>query len=871
MLDSLRTRIFLVISLLVALCVGGAATISVIQGNQIAYDEVVSSLERSRAIQASTKEDRFQNLLLMNQLISSDPYFASYISEAAGADLGFGGETIIGTDSESINDLINDRNETLQYQYGVGYDFAYVLDAEGYLLATTDIEPLPGDDFSENEVLEPLIADLSPVTGYWSKSDRVYQIAGVPLASSDELVGFLVLGLEAADEFVQSIREESNTEIAILGKQRGEYFGISSSLPDSATQMLSTFLSSRESVSPDTPFEIVLDGNRWIAIFDSLSNTGDVGVSVSLISLDEALEGFTQLRTLLIIVAIVSIALAVIVGYLLAMQIVKPIVRLADAAQTAARGDYGSTIENRAGQNEIAVLTNSFNSLLSDLREKSDMENFMMSLARLEPESEEEAALRADRKPVDRPAERVATMLAIEFRNFNESEVPPADLAPLIESANRQLDIAMKRHNGVQVASSGFRSFHYFSHENGLSSALACIQDAAPQFSQLGVEPCIAIARGKIITATIRLEGHLNEISVGKPWAILERLLAETQPGNLLFTKNTLIAMQAQGIEMKPVEQPGRLSKKPYAGLPLGDVSIQSEGEETTIVGTSTSIGLESLGVLSPDDIKPGMIVNDRYEIISQLGSGAMGVVYKTYDRELEDVIAVKLINVSMMDQQLIDLMKSEIRLARKITDPNILRTFDFGEVDGLPFISMEYVRGMTLKYVLDNTEGLLPFSAALQISKQLCNGLIAAHDADIAHRDVKPANLMLDFGGRVKLMDFGLAGSGKGKRTVGGTPRYASPEQLVGQDTGASADIYSMGILMYELFTGAMPFQVSGRDLRAIANIQRTVTPQRAIEMNDQIPEALDELIMRCIKPKPELRPASIREVLGELEEVTA
>ena len=240
----------------------------------------------------------------------------------------------------------------------------------------------------------------------------------------------------------------------------------------------------------------------------------------------------------------------------------------------------------------------------------------------------------------------------------------------------------------------------------------------------------------------------------------------------------------------------------------------------------------------------------------------------KTYDKELDDVIALKLISTRQMDPRFVELMKTEIRLARKVTDANILRTFDFGEVDGLPYLSMEYVRGMTLKYVLENT-GSLPFSAALQIAKQLCSGLIAAHNEDIVHRDVKPANLMLDFTGRVKLMDFGLAGTKTGNKVLGGTPRYASPEQLLGEDAGAYGDIFSCGVVLYELFTGRMPFSVAGKDAKGIVNTVKTVTPDEPSSLNPGVPDTLNDLILSCIKPNPQQRPASMQAVLDTLETI--
>ncbi len=869
MFQSLSIKIFLSMAALVVFCVGGSATITAIQGNGIAIDEVTDSLYQSRRIQETAAATRFQNLLLLNQLISSDPYFGSHIGQAAGTDLGFGEAESV--DTASIVDLINERNETLQFQYGIGFDFAYVIDPDGYLLATTAQNPIGTEDFTTDAVLALMIEDLETVTGYWSKNAHIYQIAGVPLASDDELVGFLVLGLEAEDEYVAEIKDTSHTEYAIFSPAVEGYEPITGSLSETAHQNLAAWLSS-ESAVHGKPFEIELDDQNWMAISGNLSDNADetVGVSVSLVSLDEALVGFVELRNLLLAVALVSVLLTVGVAYFLSVRTVRPLKELGEAAQAAARGDYRAEIGTGTGQDEMSSLRQSLTSLLSDLREKSDMEEFMKSLSRLQPESEEEEALSAARRIDSKPEEHNATLLAFELKDLIDSSLPADELAAQMERANKFVNLVIKRYGGTVVDSSGYRCFAYFKGKESLKSALSAIPEAVSHLSVQKIRPVMALTRGKITTAAIRLEGIMRETSVGKPWLILERLLSEATPGYVFITKNTTLALVAQEIDLEAEKLPGILTKKPFHALSLTSIGLSKtliELEPETKTDTVTN--LESLGVVNLEDIKPGMVINDRYEIISQIGVGGMGIVYKTYDRELDDVVALKLLSMGL-DKKLVGLMKTETRLARKVTDPNILRTYDFGDVDGLPYLSMEYVRGLTLSYVLENT-GALPFSAAVQISKQLCTALLAAHAEGIAHRDVKPANLMLDYTGRIKLMDFGLAGTNNGVRAIGGTPRYASPEQLLGLDAKTSGDIYSCGVVLYELFTGELPFQLEGSNLKELAKKQRAQTPKPAISINETLPELLNDMIMRCINQRPEERPTDINEVLEVLETVKA
>ena len=211
----------------------------------------------------------------------------------------------------------------------------------------------------------------------------------------------------------------------------------------------------------------------------------------------------------------------------------------------------------------------------------------------------------------------------------------------------------------------------------------------------------------------------------------------------------------------------------------------------------------------------------------------------------LDLLVALKMLRPSaLVDGEQLERLKSEIKLARKITHPNVLRTFDFGEVDGQPFISMEYVRGLTLRYLLSETRRI-PYTAGLRIARQLCAGLAAAHEVGVLHRDIKPENLILEQNGNAKLMDFGIARpirrSGPGHTEQGsfvGTPNYSPPEQLAGEDVDQRADIYSSGVLMCEMFCGKLPF--SGSNTMEIYIAQTQQEPIKPSAYWPEIPPAL-------------------------------
>jgi eukaryotic-like serine/threonine-protein kinase len=258
------------------------------------------------------------------------------------------------------------------------------------------------------------------------------------------------------------------------------------------------------------------------------------------------------------------------------------------------------------------------------------------------------------------------------------------------------------------------------------------------------------------------------------------------------------------------------------------------------------------------------------------LGAGGMGVVYKAHDIELDDLVALKMLRgAALMDGEHLERLKSELKLARKITHANVLRTHDFGDVNGQPFISMEYVRGMTLRYLIEQS-GKLPFSAGLRIAKQIAGGLQAAHAVGVLHRDIKPENVILESSGNAKLMDFGIARpirrTQAGQTQPGmfvGTPNYSPPEALAGEEVDARSDIYSMGVMLCEMFCGKLPFNASNTMELYIAH--STLPPILPSTLWPEIPKALEAIILRCLEKTAAARFASAAELLNELSALRA
>jgi serine/threonine-protein kinase len=281
---------------------------------------------------------------------------------------------------------------------------------------------------------------------------------------------------------------------------------------------------------------------------------------------------------------------------------------------------------------------------------------------------------------------------------------------------------------------------------------------------------------------------------------------------------------------------------------------------------SSSSSGASRISTSGPGRFAPGDLVAERYRIVGLLARGGMGEVYRADDLKLEQPVALKFLPEAVQrDPELLARFYNEVRMARQVSHPAVCRVHDIGDLDGTAFLSMEFVDGEDLAFLLKRI-GRLPGDKAIDIARQICAGLAAAHGRGVLHRDLKPANIMLDGEGRARVTDFGLAGladSLRGSDVRSGTPAYMSPEQLEGRDVTARSDTYALGLVLYELVTGRRAFE--GRSLGEILR-QRETMPPRPMELAPDLDPRLDAVIMRCLERDPLRRPASALAVAANL-----
>ena len=854
----LALRLFLGIALLIVFAIVAAVVLTQVQGRRIADRAVGKALDTSAGVQREFAQRRLEQVQMAARLIAADADFVKYIGDAGSSETLPGLGDAGAPDTGSMRDLLGERAREF------ALDLAVLLDAGGNVLASSD----EAEAFERSMADDPLVAaalrDTAPFSGYWRQGDRLLQAAVVPLAQRQDLVGFLLVALDVDDSLASSIAQVAGADVAYWLPGEGGPRLVASSLEGNVAEQLKRAVAPAGMTAGDRP--LALAGEDWVARFAPTAAVaepalGTVGV---LASSDQITADYRALLNGVVLAGLASLVIALLLSLLLARRVLKPVGVMAEAAAAAAAGDYGRRIDS-GDSGELGQLARAFDSLLSDLREKSDMEGYVGHLARFLPEPAAEAATEAPRSvsAAEAPRRQTLAVLGIEFRQMlgaADAALPAADAAAVVERAQALLQ-SVASAQGAQVSPFGAARWRLvFEGAERLRDATAAWASVLHECARCGiVKPAGALADGELLCTSVGDDVARVGLVLGPATAQIDRLLADAVPGQLLLARSAGDALAASLPAGALGAAQGAYSGKRYYALATSALPPPVAAQTTRVRPVEARRG--------SDRLASGALLGGRYRVISELGAGGMGVVYKAHDLELDDIVALKMLRPGVLvDTVQLERLKSEIKLARRITHPNVLRTFDFGEADGRSWISMEYVRGLTLRYLLGETRRV-PYSAALRIARQLSAGLAAAHAVGVLHRDIKPENLILEANGNAKLMDFGIARpvrrDGQGYTEPGtfvGTPNYCAPEQLLGDDVDERGDLYACGVVMSEMFCGGLPYP--GGSTMEIYQAQMRNEPVRPSQLWPEMPPELEAVILRCLRCNRDERYASAQDL---------
>jgi HAMP domain-containing protein len=327
-------------------------------------------------------------------------------------------------------------------------------------------------------------------------------------------------------------------------------------------------------------------------------------------------------------------------------------------------------------------------------------------------------------------------------------------------------------------------------------------------------------------------------------------------------------------IEVKSADEIGILAQA-FKSL-VEDLKEKAALVEYMMQASGVAATTPIAGAAAGDVLRPGSVFASRYEVKELLGAGGMGVVYRAFDRELQEPVAIKTLRSQALagGNVALERFKQEIRLARRIAHRNVVRTYDLGEVGGTYYLTMEYVEGTSLKQLIAS-RGKLPVPVTLTIGKQLCRALEVAHAEGVIHRDIKPQNMVVEPNGFLKVMDFGIARlanppQGKGLTEAGtsiGTPDYMSPEQLSGVELDARSDLYAAGVVLFECVTGRVPFEAETTWALVAKHLEEEPPDPRSL--NAEVPEPLAIVILKAMAKQPADRFQSAAEMHDALARI--
>ena len=811
-----------------------------------AIDKILNGSNRALSI---LQRQRYLRLNLISRIFRTDQVLTSYLVAAAQAR----DEAAILASVEEYQDLLT-------------FDLAVVLDRNGVVLTRTDDRSASGEDLAAT----PLVAvalEESKASGVWQQNDQLYNALAEPLVRQFELVGYIAVAYSINNTLAADIKRTGGAEIVFLAESGVGPAPVASTLDDGMSQELVEALRKQGDVlglvmeEGDVVDRVELEfgGEKWTASLAPLRDAagGSVGAAIALTSLGDTRQSFNNIQKATLVAGGLSLLVGAILAFALAKWVYRPFTRLADAVTQGVQGHWD--VQMPTGSGDAKRISEAVRDLFTQLREKAAVEFVVGRVSRLLPEPAKESAQGVAK------AQHLC-VVGVEMRRYADPKVgydAEENMARLDRDVQK-ISTSTRTQKGEVVSMFGHRVLLSFEGEHCTWRALCAATEIMLTLSERDSvfdepsPPVVALSSGPMINGTIS-----SGLAVaGVPVQILESLMREASPGGLYFSKQVYAELGElfQRAQVQVKGQRGILSPQP-----LYLVDAESASRMTGVQAlTDGGDGGEGRGL---SDLRRGVLLAGRFDMLDELGAGRMGIVWKAQDRDLGDLVSLKMLRPEVMqDAALFERLKRAVAKARSIRHPNVLSVLDFGEAERLPYIEMEFARGFTLAYLLEQARQV-PVVAGVRFAREIARGLAAAHNQQLMHSGLKPENILIDTLGLVKVMDFGLGMPVRAGAAVE-APGYLAPEQLEAREPDSRADFFSFGAVVYSMLTGKLPYPGSTSD-----EIRRKMAeggPEVPTSLVAEIPPKLEEILLKCLQITPDQRYASADELVADLEDIS-